>query len=86
VESDFPGRSINRSDWFPSNYDQPHNFNLTAVRSLGQKSAFSFNFIWRSGRPITAIYRKPEKFYSHYKLQNPVETQVLVRFADRFRI
>jgi len=55
AESDFPGRSINRGDWFPSNYDQPHNFNLTAVRSLGQKSAFSFNFIWRSGRPITAI-------------------------------
>ena len=55
AESDFPERSINRGDWFPSNYDQPHNFNLTAVRSLGQNSAFSFNFIWRSGRPITAI-------------------------------
>ena len=55
AESDFPERSINRGDWFPSNYDQPHNFNLTAVRSLGEKSAFSFNFIWRSGRPITAI-------------------------------
>jgi len=55
AESDFPERSINRGDWFPSNYDQPHNFNLTAVRSLGENSAFSFNFIWRSGRPITAI-------------------------------
>ncbi len=54
-ESDFPERRINRGDWFPSNYDQPHNFNLTAVRSISENSAFSFNFIWRSGRPITAI-------------------------------
>lgn len=55
ADSDFPERRINRGEWFPSNYDQPHNFNLTAVRSISENSAFSYNFIWRSGRPITAI-------------------------------
>lgn len=51
----FAEESINRGEWFPSNYDQPHNVNLTGVRSLGENSAFSFNFTWRTGRPITAI-------------------------------
>ena len=51
----FPEERINRGEWFPSNYDQPHNVNLTGVRSLGENSAFSFNFTWRTGRPITAI-------------------------------
>ncbi len=56
AEDDFPERSINRGDWFSSNYDQPHNLNLAGIRRLGENSAFSFNFTWRSGRPITAIH------------------------------
>ncbi|TVP99937.1 MAG: TonB-dependent receptor, partial [Balneolaceae bacterium] len=55
ADDDFPERSVNRGEWFPSNYDQPHNVNLVGVRRLGENSAFSFNFTWRSGRPITAI-------------------------------
>ncbi len=55
ADSEFPDVRINRGEWFPSNVDQPHNVNLTGVRSLGENSAFSFNFTWRTGRPITAI-------------------------------
>lgn len=55
ASSEFPGIEINRGDWFPSNYDQPHNLNLTAIRSISDNSAFSFNFTWRTGRPITAL-------------------------------
>lgn len=46
---------INDGDWFPASYDQPHQVNLTAIRDLGEESAFSMQFTWRSGRPITAL-------------------------------
>lgn len=46
---------LNNGDWFPSNYDRPHSISLIAQRQLGQKSSFSFNFTYTTGRPITAI-------------------------------
>lgn len=55
ADHEFPDRRINKGEWYPSNYDQPHNVSLIGVRSLGENSAFSFNFTWRTGRPITAI-------------------------------
>lgn len=48
-------KQINNNRWFPSNYDQPHNVNLVAKKRLGKRSAFSMNFTYRSGRPITAL-------------------------------
>jgi hypothetical protein len=53
--NDHPETTINSGDWYPADYDQPHNLFLSAVRQLGEKSAFSFNFTWRSGRPITSL-------------------------------
>jgi hypothetical protein len=50
-----PETTINSGDWYPADYDQPHNLFLSAVRQLGEKSAFSFNFTWRSGSPITSL-------------------------------
>jgi hypothetical protein len=47
--------SINSDDWFPANYDQPQQLHITGIRDIGEESAFSFQFVWRSGRPITAI-------------------------------
>jgi hypothetical protein len=49
------GEQINDGDWFPASYDQPHQVNVTAIRDLGEESAFSMQFTWRSGRPITAL-------------------------------
>ncbi|MFO7822611.1 MAG: hypothetical protein R6V72_01640 [Cyclobacterium sp.] len=55
TENEHPETTINSGDWYPADYDQPHNLFLSAVRQLGEKSAFSFNFTWRSGRPITSL-------------------------------
>lgn len=49
------GNQINNGDWFPASYDQPNQVNLTTIRDLGEESAFSMQFTWRSGRPITAL-------------------------------
>jgi hypothetical protein len=55
VDGATPQASINQGDRFPSNYDQPHNIDLAVKRRLGERSAFSFNFTYRTGRPITAL-------------------------------
>lgn len=52
---DETGRTVNNGERYPSNFDQPHNLTLVARRRLGEKSAFSVNFTYSSGRPITAI-------------------------------
>jgi hypothetical protein len=53
--SDFEGLSINRGDWFPSNYNKPHNVNLVLNRNWRRQSAFSLIFSYNTGRPFTAI-------------------------------
>lgn len=55
VQSEFEDLQINRGEWFPSNYDQPHTINVVGHRRLGDRSAFSFNFAYRTGRPVTAL-------------------------------
>jgi len=55
VGSEFEDQQINQGEWFPSNYDQPHTINMVGHRRLGERSAFSFNFAYRTGRPVTAL-------------------------------
>lgn len=53
--NEHPEETMNSGEWYPADFDQPHNVFFSAVRQLGEKSAFSFNFTWRSGRPITSL-------------------------------
>ena len=54
VEGPTPEETINNGDWFPSNFDQLHNLSLVWSYQISKRSNFSFNFVWSSGRPITA--------------------------------
>ena len=47
--------SINNGEWYPSNYNKPHTFNLVIDRKLLNKGALSLIFTYNSGRPLTAI-------------------------------
>jgi len=49
-----PDLSINNGDWFPANFDQPHDLSLILKRRVGEASAVSLNFNYKTGRPITA--------------------------------
>jgi len=54
VEGNTIEETINNGTWFPSNFDQTHNLSLVWSYQISKRSNFSFNFIWSSGRPITA--------------------------------
>lgn len=45
---------INKGDWYFANYDQPHNVSLVLNLQPIEKTTFTANFTFRSGRPTTA--------------------------------
>jgi hypothetical protein len=53
VKSSMEGATINGGKIFPSNFDQPHVINLNWKYGLSRRFAFTGNFTYHSGRPIT---------------------------------
>ncbi len=52
-ESDFSEETINNGDYFPSNFDKPHDLSLVANYKLTQRFSLSANFVYQTGRPVT---------------------------------
>ncbi|AKD03597.1 TonB-dependent receptor [Pontibacter korlensis] len=44
---------INRGEWYPSNYDKPHDFTMISNYRFSQRFSTSLNFTYSTGRPIT---------------------------------
>lgn len=52
---DFPSvQQISSGDWFPSNYDKPHNFNMLVNIQPSKHHSFSFTFAYQTGRPVSS--------------------------------
>ncbi len=47
------GVIINRGEWYPSNYDKPHDATLVANYRVTQRFSLSMNVTYSTGRPIT---------------------------------
>ncbi len=47
------GEVINRGDWYPANYDKPHDFTLIGNYKFSHRFSISLNCTYSSGRPIT---------------------------------
>ena len=77
VQGAFPELTINRGELFPSAFDQPHSVKSTVKIVLGKRSDISFNFVYNSGRPVTA------PFTQYY-----LGTLIVPQYSDRngFRI
>ncbi len=45
---------VNAGEWYPSNYDKPHAFNLNWLWKMAEKVSLSTNFTFSTGRPTTA--------------------------------
>jgi hypothetical protein len=52
-DGNFNEERINNGDFFPSNFDKPHDFSLVANYKLTKRFSFSANFAYQTGRPIT---------------------------------
>ncbi|MDO6491592.1 MULTISPECIES: TonB-dependent receptor domain-containing protein [unclassified Cellulophaga] len=53
LNSEFSEEQVNNGDYFPSNYDKPHNLNLVSNFKITRRFSFSGNFTYQTGRPVT---------------------------------
>ncbi len=53
LDSDFAEETVNGGNYFPSNFDKPHDVSLVANYKLTKRYSFSANFAYQTGRPIT---------------------------------
>lgn len=52
-DSEFSEERINGGEFFPSNFDKPHDVSLIANYKLTKRYSFSANFVYQTGRPVT---------------------------------
>ncbi len=53
LDSQFLTERVNNGEFFASNYDRPHDFNIVSNFKLTKRYSFSMNFNYQTGRPIT---------------------------------
>ncbi|MCH4822285.1 TonB-dependent receptor [Gramella lutea] len=53
LDSEYPTQRVNNGEFFPSNFDKPHDVSVVMNYKLTQRFSFSANFIYQTGRPVT---------------------------------
>ena len=53
LESEFAEENVNNGDYFPSNYDKPHDFSAVTNFQITQRFSVSGNLAYQTGRPVT---------------------------------
>ncbi len=53
LAGEFKEEIVNGGDYFPSNFDKPHDFSMVANYKFTQRFSLSANFVYQTGRPIT---------------------------------
>lgn len=53
LESTFSEETVNKGDFFPSNFDKPHDLSIVANYKLTKRYSLSANFAYQTGRPVT---------------------------------
>ncbi|MFS4491679.1 TonB-dependent receptor [Maribacter sp. 2308TA10-17] len=81
--SDFSEEQINGGNFFPSNYDKPHDVSLVANYKFTTRYSASLNFSYQTGRPVTypiGQYNFNNSEYVFYSNRNEF------RIPDYFRL
>ncbi|MEM9362094.1 MAG: TonB-dependent receptor [Bacteroidota bacterium] len=52
-DSSFEEERINDGDFFPANFDRPHDISLITNYKFSKRFSFSSNFVYQTGRPVT---------------------------------
>ena len=83
LASEFREEQINNGEYFPSNYDKPHDINIVTNYKLTKRFSLSTNFTYQTGRPVTYpigkyIFNGAE--FLHYSQRNEF------RIPDYYRL
>lgn len=77
LDSQLVQERVNNGEFFPANFDKPHDFSIVANYKLTKRFSFSGNFTYQTGRPIT---------YPIGRYVFGGEEQVLYSDRNQFRI
>jgi len=53
LAGEFQEENVNNGDFFPTNFDKPHDFSAIMNYKLTQRFSFSANLVYQTGRPVT---------------------------------
>lgn len=53
LDSQFNDEKVNNGDYFPTNFDKPHDVSIVMNYKFTHRYSFSSNFVYQTGRPIT---------------------------------
>ena len=73
VEGDFPEERVNQGEWYPSNFDKPHDFTVVGNWQLTRRVRIGFNFTYNTGRPVTlpvGSYRVGNRVIANFSERN----------------
>ena len=77
TQSPFSQDQINQGEWFPTNFDKPHDLSFVSYYKFSRRLSFSTNLAYSTGRPITIPVAK-------YQFANGVRLQYSQR--NEFRV
>jgi len=70
VDGQYPEEKVNGGNYFPANYDKPHDLKVVINAKASRRFNLTSNFVYSSGRPITypvafyEFYNSPHVYYS----------------------
>ncbi len=53
LDSDFSEERVNNGEFFPANFDKPHDFSLVGNYKFTRRLSLSANVVYQTGRPVT---------------------------------
>ncbi len=53
LDSEFSEERVNNGEFFPSNFDKPHDISVVANYKFTRRFSASANFVYQTGRPVT---------------------------------
>ncbi len=89
------GENINKGQYYPANYDKPHDFTFVGNQKFSRRFSVSMNMTYSTGRPITipiGIFYygdKQKTLYSDrnsYRIQNYFRTDLSINIEGNHKI
>lgn len=77
ADSPYPEDRINQGEWFPTNFDKPHDLSFVSYYKVSRRLSLSTNLAYSTGRPVTIPVAK-------YQFANGVRLQYSKR--NEFRV
>ncbi len=95
IDDPIAGENINKGNYYPANFDKPHNVNVIANYKFSHRFSVSMNGVYSTGRPITlpiAIFTQAgaqRVYYSdrnQYRVPDYIRTDLSVNIEGNHKI